>query len=401
MAKTNTRTTKKVTKKNKKTVPSPQRTPQIGAAIRRQREAMRMTVAKLATTVGVSRNTITNYESGKTEPSASDLVRLAEALGSQVADFLGVGDVVPPPRFAFRAHAPLRKDPSIIVTARKFLRAYAEIEEITEARLSDRLRRHVCDSNGPLRDREIEALADDVRQDCGLHDCGPENIASVLENLGVRCLFFDFDSSGLDGISAIQGEMMLTMLKDSNRNMERIIFSAAHELGHLVLHPYLFSAENGELDEDRDYEKEANMFAGSFLVPGNELARIWHEDRLYRLPLFHALLLLKGVFHVSYWCMFYRVRDLELTDLNYPMFINHTKSYMGITGTARVKDLEPEPLESRALYRTTRFELLVRSAFIQELIGVAKVAEMLQLTVEEAQEETAKWLRPKGEPRKG
>ena len=35
MAKTNTRTTKKVTKKNKKTVPSPQRTPQIGEAIRR------------------------------------------------------------------------------------------------------------------------------------------------------------------------------------------------------------------------------------------------------------------------------------------------------------------------------------------------------------------------------
>ena len=377
-----------------------QRTLQIGAAIRRQREAMRMTVVQLARKVGVSRNTITNYESGKTEPSASDLVRLAEALACQVADLLGIGDVVPPPRFAFRAHASLRKDSSIIAAARKFLRAYAEIEEITGTRLSDRLRKHVCDSNGSLKSREIEALADDVRQDCGLHDCGPENIASVLENLGVRCLFVDFGSSGLDGISAIQGDMMLTMLRDSQRNMERIIFSAAHELGHLVLHPHLFTADDGKLEDGRDYEKEANTFAGAFLVPGNELARIWHEDRLYRLPLFHALLILKRVFHVSYWCLFYRLRDLELTDLQYAAFINHTKAYMGIAGKARVQDLEPEPLETRALYRTTRFELLVRSAFIQELIGVAKVAEMLQMTVEEALEETAKWLRPQGELRK-
>ena len=80
--------------------------------------------------------------------------------------------------------------------------------------------------------------------------------------------------------------------------------------------------------------------------------------------------------------------------------MNQTKAYMGVTGKASIKELEPEPIESGTLYRTTRFELLVRSAFIQELIGVAKVAEMLQVSVEEAQERTAQWLRPKGEPRK-
>lgn len=376
------------------------RTTQVGPAIRRQREAMAMTVAELASKIDVSRNTLTNYEAGKTEPTASDLVQLAEALGCSVSELLGVGKVTPPPRFAFRAHAPLRKDSTITVLARKFLRAYAEIEEITETRLCDRLRPFVCGTNGAMKDREIEAIAEDLRQNCGLHDCGPENIASVLENLGVRCLFFNFDSSGLDGISAIQGDVMLTMLKDSDCNTERIIFSAAHELAHLVLHPFLFTESNDERDEDRDYEKEANIFAGSFLVPSNELARIWREDRLSRLPLFHALLLLKRVFHVSYWALFYRVKALQLTQMEWPTFMNQTKAYMGITGKASIKDLEPEPIESRSLYRTTRFELLVRSAFIQELIGVAKVAEMLQISVEEAQEKTAKWLRPKGESRR-
>jgi Zn-dependent peptidase ImmA (M78 family)/transcriptional regulator with XRE-family HTH domain len=373
----------------------------IAAQIRRYREALGMTVAKLASEIGVSRNTVTNYEAANTEPTASDLVELARVLGCDVSDLLGITKASSPPRFAFRAHAPLRRDPSVIVLARKFLRAYAEVEEITQTRLCDRLRPYSCDLNGgELNERQIEAIAEDVRRNCGIQDCGPENIASVLENLGVRCLFFPFASPGLDGISAIHGDVMLTMLRNSDRHVERIIFSAAHELGHLVLHPFLFSESNADVDENVRYEKEANIFAGSFLVPSNELARIWREDRLSRLPVFHALLLLKRVFHVSYWSLFYRVKALKLTDMDWPAFTAHTKKYMGIVGKAKVSDLEPEPIDSRALYKTTRFELLVRSAFVQDLISVAKVAEMLQVSVEEAQTATAKWLRPAKEPRK-
>lgn len=375
-------------------VSSPSTPSVVGSLIRKQREAMRMTVAQLAERIGVSRNTITNYEAGKTEPTASDLMRLSTALGCSVSDLLRADAAPPPPRFAFRAHKGLKKDPSVLVAARKFLRAYGEIEEITEARLCNRLESFVCDAEGPLNEREIEGLAENLRQTCGLHDSGPENIASVLESLGVRCLFFNFDSAGLDGISAIQGNMMLTMLKNRQKNIERIIFSGAHELGHLVMHPQLFTADQDEADDSREFEKEANKFAGYFLVPSNELTRIWREDRLHRLPLFHALLLLKRVFHVSYWCLFYRVKDLGLTKIDYPAFIAMTKAHLGIQGKAKVEDLEPEPLESKTLYRTTRFQLLIRSAFVQELLGVSKVAEMLQVPVEEAQEFTTKWLRP-------
>ena len=226
-------------------------------------------------------------------------------------------------------------------------------------------------------------------------------MASVLESLGVRCLFFDFEAAGLDGISALQDGMRLTLLKDSKKNVERIIFSGAHELGHLVLHPQLFTFDDGEPLGDRKFEDEANKFAGYFLVPSNELARIWRDERLDRLPLFHALLILKRVFHVSYWCLFYRVRDLGLVDCQYPQFIVHTKKHLGVTGKAKIEDLEPEPLRSSAIYRTTRFERLVRSAFIQELIGTAKVAELLQVPVEDAIEKTARWLKPKREPRDG
>ncbi len=370
---------------------------EIGKLIRRQREAMRMTVAQLASEVGVSRNTITNYESGKTEPTVGDLVRLADALGCSVTDFLGIGETMPPPRFAFRAHAPLRKDPAVIASARKFLRAYSEVEEIVGAKLCSRLRKFVCDGDGPLTDRDIETAADTLRQTCGLHDAGPENIARVLEGLGVRCLFFHHDHNGLDGISTIQGDMVLIMLRDRKTLIERTIFSGAHELGHLVLHPQLFTSEaTDDADEDRNYEKEANTFAGYFLVPSDDLVRIWREERLHKLPVVHALLLLKRTFHVSLKCLYYRVNELGLTrKTDWAQFIFQIKKELGITGKAKIDELEPEPLEPADLYRSTRFQRLVRSAFVQGLIGVAKVAEMMQITVDDAQEKTARWLRPK------
>lgn len=370
---------------------------QIGAAIRKQRDAMGMTVAQLAKRVGVSRNTITNYESGKTEPSASDLVRLAETLGCHVAEFLGVGECGPPPRFAFRAHAPLRKDPSIIVTARKYLRSYAEIEEIMDARLGGHLRRFVCDSDGPLKPRDIETVADTLRQSCGLHDTGPENIASVLESLGVRTLFFEHDGKGLDGLSTVQGDMVLVLLRLRTRIIERTIFSAAHELGHLVLHPQLFSDDSELVDGDdaKRFEKEADSFAGNFLVPSDEIVRIWREERLNRLALFDALVLLKRIFHVSFHCLYHRVTELGLAEpVNRAVFINQIKRQLGINRKATIEELEPDPLDPKILYRSTRFSRLIRSAYLQELIGVSKVAEMFQVTVDRANEITSGWLRP-------
>ena len=80
--------------------------------------------------------------------------------------------------------------------------------------------------------------------------------------------------------------------------------SAAHELGHLVLHPHLFT--NDEQDEGVDrkrYEEEANKFAGNAVVPSDELVRIGTRSA-DRLSLFNALILLKRVFHVSFHCLY-------------------------------------------------------------------------------------------------
>ena len=216
------------------------------------------------------------------------------------------------PRFAFRAHKVLSTDPHIKATARKYLRAYMEIEEILGTTLALRLPRYQLEGDAPQLERRIEGLANRVRKSCGIRDCGPDNMVAVLENLGVRCLFFHYDGRGLDGLSTLQDEMCLMLLRVRDTGIERTISSAAHELGHLVLHQHLFTEEPLAGGNERNYEKEAQLFAGYFLVPSDDLLEVWEGEGLYRLPPVHALLLLKRVFRVSFWFLYERVQQAGL-----------------------------------------------------------------------------------------
>ncbi len=366
--------------------------PTIGQRIRDQRKAVRMKIKELARLLGISRNTISNYETGKTEPSASELVRLANALGCNIMDLLLQKGQPEAPRFAFRAHKALKKNPQIAVAARKYLRAYREIEEITGTKLNIVLREFPFEPSEVPKEEWIETVANKVRQSCGIGTTGPGAIAYILENLGVRSLFFHREAKGLDAVSVKQEEMSLIMLHDRKDQIERTIFSAAHELGHLVLHPQLFTLNDEGRTNGRKYESEADLFAECFLVPRHDLIRVWKEKSLHRLPLENALLLLKPVFNVSFWCLYYRVQHTGLAKMKYEKLVTRVKTMLGIWEQSTFEQLEPERLDPRLLRKSTRFIRLIQSAFIQEKIGVAKVAEMLQITVEEAKEETAGWI---------
>src|SRR5712691_10223141 len=140
----------------------------LGERLREQRLALGLTVHQLAQQLGVNRNTITNYESNKTEPSVNDLVRLAATLGCDLGGLLPGMPRAQVPRFAFRAHKVLATDPHIKATARKYLRAYMEIEEILDTTLALRLPRYQLEGETPWLERRIEGLANRVSKSCGI-----------------------------------------------------------------------------------------------------------------------------------------------------------------------------------------------------------------------------------------
>lgn len=101
---------------------------------------------------------------------------------------------------------------------------------------------------------------------------GPvKNLTRLLERAGVIVSFSDFYGAGTDkskrqgsGVSGVTfsapGQPPLILL-NPNHPADRVRFTLAHELGHLVMHRFPTS----------EMEKEANEFASAFLLPPDEL----------------------------------------------------------------------------------------------------------------------------------
>lgn len=63
--------------------------------------------------------------------------------------------------------------------------------------------------------------------------------------------------------------MYAIAVDQGNKPEGRIRFDLAHELGHILLHPWSESLEMITREEFKMREKQANMFAGAFLLPAD------------------------------------------------------------------------------------------------------------------------------------
>ena len=59
-------------------------------------------------------------------------------------------------------------------------------------------------------------------------------------------------------------------------SVERWIFTAAHELGHILLHPTEYDRSATDLPVDT--EREADAFASEFLMPKSAFTSAWAQN---------------------------------------------------------------------------------------------------------------------------
>jgi Zn-dependent peptidase ImmA (M78 family) len=108
---------------------------------------------------------------------------------------------------------------------------------------------------------DLETTVQDVRAALGLPPDQPiRNLTRLLEHDGAIVLALPYDrDTGQDAFSTrIQGRPLIATLRGAPP--DRLRHSLAHELGHLVLHG---DAPFG----GHEVEKEADQFAGAFLLP--------------------------------------------------------------------------------------------------------------------------------------
>ncbi len=285
-----------------------------GARLREARESRELTMTALAALLDLSKQLISDFESGAKSPSHETLGRIAYILRF--------------PRQYFTSHISSDQDAIVfyrsLASTTKAARARAEKHLLWAKRVGDLLREHVAfpavnfpDLNPPenpahLSRRHIENFATEVRRFWGLGDGPIGNVVWLLENNGAVILRRELGDECLDAYSQWRKpeDRPYFVLGTDKESAARSRLNACHELAHMVLHRHVHRSVHQQSDMFKLMEEQAQHFAGAFLLPATSFASACY---MFTLDMFRTL---KSHWRVSIGAMIHRAAELDLIDKN-------------------------------------------------------------------------------------
>lgn len=262
-------------------------TPEIGAHMRQQRDAIGLDAPTVAELAGIQVERLLQLESGAT-PTVWELSSIAAALAMD-ATALRTGDLNADPR---KSSARFRAPGGINLLTPLDVRTLARVAEA--ARIHRFLRLLLGEQRGPVEAvRSVQAidtespiwkqgykLGQHAREWLAPSHVPIASVQRLLEKHGVLVVFVELDSASIAGASLYEADASPAILL--NRTTERVRSRLArravlaHELCHL-LHDStrqedLLTVVSREKDRSAA-EQRANAFAPSFLAPSGWVAR--------------------------------------------------------------------------------------------------------------------------------
>jgi len=374
----------------------------MGHTLRRLRDDRGLTQAEVAQQAGLSRVAYGSIESGTASPRLETLERIAGVLRVRVQELLTPVKVLKEVRF--RALKRMTTREQILVDVSRWLEDYAELEEMLKDRKPYRLEKvsrglSNKSANGAVAAAAEARTAFELGEGEAIRD-----ICGLLEERGVKVIPLTVASDAFFGLSVGRqdGGPAIVVNTWERISVERWIFTAAHELGHLLLHLAAFDVDRTE--EDDGQEREANQFASHFLMPQKTFSTEWHDAR--GLSLVDRVLKVKRIFRVSYRTVLYRLA--EQTAYGDKIWSHFQVAYKARFGEGLRRSDEPQPLsrqdfvepraadEPRRLtaddFVEDRLSLLVRTALDKQLISLGRAAEILRLDLKTMRERVASWV---------
>jgi len=376
----------------------------IAANARTLRKKVGLSQEKMAEAAGLSLAGYRNIETGRSMPRVDTLYSLASAFDVPIQELLAP---VPELRAVrFRSFKSLRTRGQVLSDVGRWLKEFNELEETLGLQRAFPLRNHKP-SNGS-QDRPA-AAARWARERFGLDPSEPvRDISGLLEANGVKVLPLPIKSDAFFGLSVAPGDGGPAIVVNTwdRISVERWIFTAAHELGHLVLHFGDYNVE--EKDESEVEEQEANIFASHFLMPAEVFQREW--DDTYGMSFVDRAMKVKRIFRVSYKTVLYRLSE-GVTD-KAALWRGFQVDYQRRSGKTLLKVDEPEALATDAFRASSpeptcareperlskvdfvedRLSRLVRRAVEEGSITLARGAEILGLPLQDMRALTAGWV---------
>lgn len=265
-------------------------------SIARRRRAM--SKKGLADAIGVKPITILRYEAGEMKPSSENLEKIAHCL--QFPREFFDGPEIDEPRRDNASFRGMASKSGRIMDAALASGAIAFLLDDWITGSYSRPEPDLLD----LQHEEPASAAVLLRQHWRLGDKPIANMVHLLELKGVRVFSLAENTKEIDAFSLWRDDVPYVFL-NRFKSAERSRYDAAHELAHLCLHKH-GGAGTEYLDDN--LEKQANTFAGAFLMPETDVRAIC------RRPIYSVgdLAEYKKRWRVSVSAFNYRLRELKM-----------------------------------------------------------------------------------------
>jgi Zn-dependent peptidase ImmA (M78 family)/DNA-binding XRE family transcriptional regulator len=255
------------------------------------------TKAHLANELGMQVRSVQGYESGEYAPEPERLARISELL--QFPESFFFGDDLP---IIDEHTASFRSMSKMSATLKRTALGSGTTAFLLNNWIEERFR--VPEADLPdLSDLAPEEAAATLRRIWGLGEAPIANLIHLLELKGVRVYSLAIEAKEVDAFSVWQSGRPFVFL-NTFKTAEHSRFDAAHELGHLVRDRH--SMLHGEAHSP-DMEREANAFAGAFLMPKDSV--IGHRSGLLTMG---KLIEMKRTWGVSLAALAFRMNQLGL-----------------------------------------------------------------------------------------
>lgn len=189
----------------------------------------------------------------------------------------------------------------------------------------------------PNENLSAKEIARKIRYELKVYNGAVPNLSTLLENNGIIIIRFDFGTDKIDGLTTITDSDRKVMFINNQMPNDRIRFSMAHELGHLVMH-----LGNPPCSSD-DAERQADEFASEFLMPEEEIRPMLLNVNIQTLGM------LKRKWRVSMHALVRRAKDLET--ITYQQYRN-LQMYFSKKGYTKSEPI-PLPLENPTMWDET------------------------------------------------
>jgi Zn-dependent peptidase ImmA (M78 family) len=225
------------------------------------RQARRLSQLELSDSTGVDQGLLSKIENGLREPTEDVVNRLSKTLEFPKDFFYQSGRIYGLPISVNR------KKQSVGIRELDYIHAEINIRLLNLNKLLQSIELLPPELPLPYLDiddygGDIDKIADLVRRTWLLPRGPIENLTDCLERAGCVIFWCDFDNIAVDGVTiASFQDLPICIFLNKDRPADRMRFTLAHELGHIVMHKI----------PHPEMEAQADLFASAFLMPYHDI----------------------------------------------------------------------------------------------------------------------------------